>query len=265
VVSGIYQTNIGTAGATSLVLQTIYLPLNFASKPSKIVLDGGTHVPFAPTYDWLANHWLKYIKMIGFEIHLEINSAGFYPQGGGKIFAKINPVKDLSGITILDRGTLNRVRGISAVANLNRNIAVRQREQVIRRLGTKVPLSEIRIKQLTSNFKGTSLILICEFENSQWCYSALGAPGKPAEKVADEVCDQIEKYIPEQAAFDEYLSDQLMLPLSYANSISKFTTVRITEHQRTNAEIIKAFMNTNIEIDGITGSPGTIKIIPNSK
>jgi RNA 3'-terminal phosphate cyclase (ATP) len=256
------QSDIGTAGSTSLVLQTISLPLSLASKSSRIILVGGTHVPFAPTFDWLNLHWMNYLKLIGFDCKLDLEFAGFYPRGGGRIYAKINPVEQLIGLDIPERGSLKQIRGISSVANLDRKIAERQREQVVRRLGAKFPLNDIRIKLLPSRSKGTSLILICEFENSQCCYSALGAPGKPAEKVADEVCDRIEILLSSQASLDEYLADQLLLPLTLAKSDSFFSTVRITEHIRTNAEVIKAFINPGIEIAGNTGSFGTIRIYP---
>jgi len=263
--AGNYFSDIGTAGSTSLVLQTLYLPLSFAANPSQIRLTGGTHVPFAPTFDWLYLNWVNFLKLIGIKISLKLDLAGFYPQGGGRIHAEISPVDMLAGLVILERGALHQIRGISLAANLSLKIAERQRDQVIRRLGTKFPLDDIRIKQMPSKFKGTSLTLLCEFEHTQCCYSALGAPGKPAEKVADEVCDQVENLLSTEATVDEYLADQLLLPLSLANSKSTYTTVKITDHLRTNAKVIQAFINPNIEITGNSGSTGTISIRPEPK
>src|SRR5215210_5837101 len=40
---GTYQFSIGTAGATTLVLHTVYLPLALAGDPSEVTIDGGTH------------------------------------------------------------------------------------------------------------------------------------------------------------------------------------------------------------------------------
>lgn len=262
ILSGKYRSDIGTAGSTSLVLQTAYLPLSYGTNPSNLSLIGGTHVPFSPSFDWLSMHWVHYIKSIGIRLSIELAQAGFYPQGRGQILARINPMKQLSGLKISQRGALKQIGGISAVANLDQKIAERQREQVIRRLGSKYPLNGIRIKQLPSKYKGTSITLVCEFEETQCCYSALGAPGKPAEKVADEVCDQVEALLSTEAALDEYLADQMLLPLSLASSKSTYTTAKITDHIRTNADVIQAFINTRIEIIGNTGSTGTISIYP---
>lgn len=43
--SGEFQFDIGTAGSTSLVLQTILLPLSFGKEFSSVTVKGGTHVP----------------------------------------------------------------------------------------------------------------------------------------------------------------------------------------------------------------------------
>jgi RNA 3'-terminal phosphate cyclase (ATP) len=47
--SGEFHFDIGTAGSTSLVLQTILLPLSFAEARSTVTLIGGTHVPSSCT------------------------------------------------------------------------------------------------------------------------------------------------------------------------------------------------------------------------
>jgi len=261
--SGKFQSEIGTAGSTSLVLQTVYLPLSFSDNPSRIRISGGTHVPFAPTFDWLKLHWIIFLEKIGLDVELEFFGAGFYPQGGGEIHAQINPVSMAKGLELSKRGTLKQIRGISAVANLDRKIAERQRERVIRRLGSKFPLNDIRIKKLPSKFKGTSILLVCEFENSQCCYTALGALGKPAEQVADEACDKVEQFLDAGCSIDEYTADQLVLPLSLAKSDSTFTISIITDHLLTNVQVINEFIQPNIEIRGNVGSPGEILIQPN--
>jgi RNA 3'-terminal phosphate cyclase (ATP) len=259
--TGNFTCDIGTAGSTSLVLQTIYLPLSFGEGPSELNISGGTHVPFAPTFDFLNMHWMTYIKRIGFQLSINLGQAGFYPHGGGQIRALINPSREISGFTLTQRGSLKQIYGISSIANLDRSIAERQRDQIIRLLGKKYPLNDIRIQNLPSHHKGTTICLVCQFEHSQCCYSSLGKAGKPAEFVTQEVCDKIEYFLSTQAVMDEYLSDQLLLPLSIAGVDSHFSTAKITDHLRTNADIIKLFVDRKIEIVGTTGSEGLVSII----
>jgi RNA 3'-terminal phosphate cyclase (ATP) len=262
--AGDYRCTIGTAGSTSLVLQSVFLPLGLVDKSSSISITGGTHVPWSPTFDYLHQNWTPFLNNIGFQISVNLVRAGFYPQGGGQIQATIRPLRELSGIKITQRGNLKQIRGISAVSNLDRRIAERQRAQVLRRIGDKFLLNDIRIQDLPSKFKGTSLSLICEFENSHCCYCALGALGKPAERVADEVIDKIEYFMTTDAVVDEYMADQLLLPLSIAKSDSQYITPVITRHLITNADIISRFLPAQITIDGEIGDQGTIFVVPGS-
>ena len=259
---GRYRFNIGTAGATTLVLQTVFLPLSVAKATSSIKITGGTHVPWSPSYDYLEMQWLSYMNKLGFEAHISLDLAGFYPKGGGQIQGRIKPIKSIYPLEILDRGPLKQIRGISAVANLDRRIAERQRNQVIRRLGDKYKLNDIRVRQLPSNFKGTIMLLLGEFEFSQCCYFSLGKPGKPAERVADEAINALESFMATNGVIDEYLADQLLLPLAFASGRSRFRSAKLTNHLITNADLIKKFINVEIDIDGVIGQPGLVTVQP---
>jgi RNA 3'-terminal phosphate cyclase (ATP) len=259
---GRYEFSIATAGSTCLVLQTIYLPLTQAAASSSITITGGTHVPMSPSFEFLDQHWLHFLKRLGFDLNLDLMEAGFYPQGGGKIQARIHPTPQPGGLTLLERGPLRQIRGISAVANLDRQIARRQREQVLRRLGDNYHLNDIRLIELPSRFKGTFTLLLAEFETSQACFFALGAPGKPAERVADEAVDGLVGFLAIDGAIDAYLADQLLLPLSIASHGSHIRTARITNHLLTNAHVINTFQSDCIQITGEYGEPGDIIIHP---
>lgn len=260
--SGVFKSSVGTAGSTSLVLQTVLLPLSLTGESSSITISGGTHVPWSPTFDYLDKNFLPFLRQIGFQSTIDLVSAGYYPQGGGRIQAKIHPVPEINGIELTDRGRLIQVRGVSAASNLDRRIAERQRDQVLRRIGRSYPLNDIRVKSLVSKFKGTTICLICDFENSQCCYTALGKLGKPAEKVADEVIDKILSFMNTDGVLDEYLADQILLHLSTAKSSSFFITPKITRHLITNAEVISIFLPAQISIDGQLGEQGHVTIIP---
>ena len=63
--SGDYTFNIGTAGSISLVLQTIIPPLLRADGKSMVTLTGGTHVPFSPTFHYLAEVFAPMLQRLG--------------------------------------------------------------------------------------------------------------------------------------------------------------------------------------------------------
>lgn len=261
--SGRYRFDIGTAGAATLVLQTIYLPLARAGEDtSAVTIRGGTHVPFSPCYHYLEREWLPVLQASGFWMRLEMERAGFYPQGGGEIQAQIRPLTAIQPLQRTERGALRRVRGISAVANLDETIGRRQKHQALRRLEPICPDTKIELVQLPSPGKGTLLLLHAEFEHSTCTYFSLGALGKRAEQVADEAVDDLERFLAVPAAIDEHLADQLLLPLAFANGTTQFSTFKITRHLLTNAEVIQAFLPVRVQIEGGEGEPGRVTILP---
>ncbi|MBI2559514.1 MAG: RNA 3'-phosphate cyclase, partial [Planctomycetes bacterium] len=267
---GEYRIEIGTAGSVSLVLQTIFIPLSTAKTPSTVTITGGTHVPWSPCFHYLALQWLSYLKRIGFDATVEMIRAGFYPKGGGEISAHIKPVREIKPLVIEDRGKLIRVRGISAVGNLNKSIAERQKQQAEKRLsafplyqeGVGVCTYEIEVVELPALGQGTMLLLLSEFEHSQCCYYSLGEIGKRAETVADEACDALLHFLETNASVDEYLADQLLLPLAFSKGKSEFSTPRISQHLLTNIEVIKKFLPVRFDVTGKEGEEGIVTICP---
>jgi RNA 3'-terminal phosphate cyclase (ATP) len=206
--------------------------------------------------------WLPYMRCLGFDSQIALEMAGFYPKGGGQIQARINPAAPIEPLKIRERGELKQIRGVSAVANLDRSIAERQRNRVVQRLGDKFKLNDIRIKKLPSKFKGTILLLLAEFEFSQSCYFALGKPGKPAERVADDAINALEAFMKTNGIVDEFLADQLLLPLVFASKPSRFRTPILTNHLITNAQVIQKFIDAKVDILGRVGQEGLVTIHP---
>ncbi|PKO21008.1 MAG: RNA 3'-phosphate cyclase [Chloroflexi bacterium HGW-Chloroflexi-1] len=262
---GDYRFDIGTAGAASLVLQTIFLPLGLAAGPSEVTIIGGTHVPWSPCFHYLDLQWLPFMHRIGFDTTLELLLAGFYPQGNGQIRARIEPIKTIAPLDLPERGGLKGIRGISAVANLDMSIAERQRKRALNRLQGRHNRIDIELLDLPARAKGTCLLLQAEFKRSSACYFGLGALGKRAEQVADEACLWLEKFLATNGAVDEYLADQLLLPLAFAEGPSEYRTAKVTPHLLTNAEIIRMFDVATIEIEDDSGKSGLVRITPGSK
>ena len=108
----------------------------------------------------------------------------------------------------------------------------------------------------------TVLLLLVEFEHSQACYFALGARGKPAERVADEAVDGLAKFLNSRGAVDAWLADQLLLPMAMASTSSVLSTCEVTQHLLTNAEVIRHFLPAEISVDAPLGQAGLIRINP---
>ncbi len=196
---------------------------------------------------------------------MKLDLAGFYPQGGGIVQAAIEPADTISPLRLTERGALKGIRGVSLVANLDMSIAERQRDRALRRLADRHNRIEIEVADIWANSKGTALILLAEFKHSTACYFGLGALGKRAEQVADEACLWLEKFLAGTGALDEYLADQLLLPLAFADGVSEYRTAKVTEHLRTNAEVIRAFGAAEIEIEDEKGKAGVVRVVGNAR
>jgi RNA 3'-terminal phosphate cyclase (ATP) len=263
---GRYHFDIGTAGATTLVLQTLLLPLAVADAASTLSIAGGTHVPWSPCFHYLDWHWRPLLARIGIAFQLELTMAGFYPQGGGELRAEIPGAARPLGLELLERGSLRRLRGLSAVANLPLQIAERQRGQALRRLGRRMPKADVRIdvEPLPARSPGTLLLLLAEFEHSQACFFGLGARGKRAERVADEAVDELFAFLDSDGAVDRWMADQLLLPLALAAQGSVLRTAEVSSHLLTNAAVIGAFLPLRITVQGNTGEAGVVRIQPHA-
>lgn len=254
----------GSAGSTSLVLQSVLLPLFFANQESAIALIGGTHVPWSPTFHYLRHVFLPALSRMNLTAEMLIEKWGWYPLGGGSVTAKITPAQKVSAITMTERGMLKSVKGTSTVSNLPMEIAVRQRSRALAVLSRRGIEASIETFSAPSIGKGTHLFLLAESEKSVAAFDSLGAIGKRAETVSDEATGALLEYLNAAAAVDPYLADQLISYCSLAGGISKFTTSRITRHLLTNAWIVKQFLDVDIVVKGKEGEPGSIQIRPSS-
>ncbi len=258
--------DIGTAGSTSLVLQTLHLPLAMRAESAvRVVLSGGTHNPQCAAYPFLEHTWRAYLAALGLPIALAMPAAGFYPRGGGRLEAWIEPATPRAWVQT-DRGPLQRICGIAGVANLRDDIAARLRDRAIERLRESRLTAEIDIEMVrwASPGQGAALSLIAEHEGAiPATFVGLGRRGKPSEDVADEAVNQLLAFeAVDQGAVDPHSADQILLPLALAEGRSIFTVSQTTDHLRTNATTIRAFLGRPILIEepGIEGVPGRVMV-----
>jgi RNA 3'-terminal phosphate cyclase (ATP) len=258
--AGTYRFDVGTAGATGLVLHTLYLPLALRGQtPSELTLIGGTHVTTSPCYHFLDTTWRRYMELCGLRLSLRIDRPGFYPRGGGVVRAFIQPCAQLHGVRLGTRGTV-RVGGFSAVAGLDVSIAQRQARRALQRLrqyGLKADLRE----EKWEGGPGTVLAVELDTEPVPTLFFALGARGKPAERVADEAVEQAIAYLDsDDALVDSHSADQLVLPLALADGPSEYRVTQVTLHLTTNIGVIRRFLERDIVCEGEEGKPGWVRI-----
>ncbi len=161
---GSYAFAVGTAGSATLVFQTVLPALMLASETSEVVIEGGTHNQAAPPFDFLARTFLPLVQRMGVGVELTLERYGFYPAGGGRIRAKIQPVRTLTPLHLGDRGEITTRRVIAVVANLPRHIAEREAKTAAKMLGWdgKRPVIEV-----TSASTGPGNVVMVEVGSSE--------------------------------------------------------------------------------------------------
>ncbi|WP_109440684.1 RNA 3'-terminal phosphate cyclase [Acinetobacter haemolyticus] len=242
--SGKYQFQIGSAGSTTLVLQTLLPALLLQNEASELTISGATHNPLAPTADFIEHCFLPALEKLGIEVEFKLNKAGFFPIGAGEIQIKIQPWQHQSKLSLLERGSLQSTDAFAAVLNLSEEAQIAQRE--LATLNQKLKLNTQQQFHLNGISQGNTVYVKVEHENHVQLFTALGEMRKSAEQIANHLAKQVKQYIDSQAVADEYLADQLLLPLALGQG-GEFTAQFISEHTRSQAHMIERFIDCEIE------------------
>src|SRR5262249_60373069 len=99
------EIDLGTAGSTTLVVQTILVPAIASGQPLRAVITGGTHNPLAPPFEFLDRVFLPRLREMGADVTLTLEKPGLLPKGGGRIAFEVRPSK-VRPIEILEAGAL---------------------------------------------------------------------------------------------------------------------------------------------------------------
>ncbi|MEX1362781.1 MAG: RNA 3'-terminal phosphate cyclase [Nannocystaceae bacterium] len=241
--AGEHHFVVGTAGSTTLVLQTVLWPLLLAPGRSRLVIEGGTHNPMAPTFDFLERSLLPALRRLGAQLELRLERAGFYPAGGGRMVVEIAGGRPLSPARWEQRGEVRRRRATAKVSALSVSIARRELAIVGQRLGWSP--SELQVQRVRSSGPGNVLDLELEHEGGTTVVTSFGQKGISAEQVAEEAAQRLEGFLHAQVPVDEHLADQLLIPLALARG-GGFRTVAPTLHTRSNAALIERWLPVRI-------------------
>lgn len=261
VTPGQYRFAVGTAGSATLVLQTVLPPLLMASGPSTLTLEGGTHNPFAPPFDFLARCFVPVVQRMGPRIELQLHRPGFFPAGGGRFEARIIPVERLNPIELLDAGEIKVRRARAILSKLPAQIGERELAVVREQLGWAQ--EECAVETVVNPVgPGNALLLEIGTENIAAVFTAFGERGRSAEEVGRSAAASAISWLAAAVPVDEHLADQLLLPFALAGGGS-FRTTEPSSHTTTNAAIIEQFLPVTIQC-GCTGDR-TWKIAVNKR
>jgi RNA 3'-terminal phosphate cyclase (ATP) len=249
---------IGTAGSTTLVLQTVLPALLCTNARSTITLEGGTHNPMAPPFEFLAQAYLPLVERMGPRVSATLDRRGFYPGGGGRFRVTIDPAP-LAPLTLLDRGDVRSKRGLVIAQRLPSHVAEREIATVRARLGWD---ESAFVVDAEGPAPGNALLLTIESEHVTEVVSSIGDRGVRAELVAERAAKEASTYLASNAPVGEHLADQLVLLLAIAAHQNKseggaFRTTTPSLHLKTHIALLEQILGTRTEITEDALQPGT--------
>jgi RNA 3'-terminal phosphate cyclase (ATP) len=248
--AGEYAFSIGSAGSTTLVLQTVLPALLTADGKSSLTLEGGTHNPHAPPIDFLERAFLPLVNRMGPKVYVAMQRAGFYPAGGGRFVVNVEPAAKLSPLHLPQRGEIRRRLAKAVVAGLPGEIARRELQKVEKMLGWTG--EQLVIRQLADEWgPGNLLTLEIESEHVTEVFTGFGMKGVTAESVAGEAVQAARRYLAGNVPVGEHLADQLLVPLALAGGGS-FVTHAPSRHTKTNMEVIARFLPVRMSMNEVS-------------
>jgi RNA 3'-terminal phosphate cyclase (ATP) len=259
--SGQFRFEIGTAGATGLVAQTVLPPLATCDRASQVEIVGGTHVPASPSFEYLARHWSNAVAPLGLCARFTLARAGFYPPGGGEIRCEARPWTGRPASLRLDkRGSLVAVRGVSGASRLKGDVGERQRRAAQARLWEARRIeAEWEVVSPPAESPGSFLFLEAVFEGGRGAFCALGERRIRPEALGDATARRLVSFLDQDGAVDPHLADQMAVPMALAQGGGSLTTTEVTRHLETVASVLVLF-GIPARVLGRRGGPGGLEV-----
>ncbi|MBI5603159.1 MAG: RNA 3'-phosphate cyclase [Deltaproteobacteria bacterium] len=252
---GEYSFDVGTAGSTSLIFQSLLLPLTLSGGDSLVRLKGGTHVPWSPPFHYLEWVFLPVLVRMGIQVQMKLKKWGWYPKGGGEIEARIKPVKQLMPLSLGQPWKPAWIKCFCASSHLPEHIREREKQQVEELLSPKALQAHYELIEGPSPGQGNIVFIAAGGGPGYAGFSSLGQRGKRAEQVAGEAVDSLLAFMESGASVEAHLADQLVPYLALAQGPSEILVQRISSHLKTNLWVVRQFCQVNITLseEGMVG------------
>ena len=242
--------DMGTAASITLVLQAVVPAVALSGGRLRLGLKGGTDVPWSPTFDYFAEVVRGAFRQVGVEFDAAAERRGYYPRGGGRVVATVEPSTGMKPLDLVSRGKLPGARVVSRCGGLPRRVAERQLSAASGHLegaGIKVLAGEVA--EEGSDSPGSSVLIYCAENDALLGADAIGEKGKPAERVGQEAAARFIAEVDSGACVDSNLSDMVIPLLSLAPSPSRVRVREVTPHLRSGLEIARQFTSFSWEVE----------------
>lgn len=236
------SVDIGTAGSTTLLIQSILPACITSEKKTRLRIRGGTDTKWSIPIDYLVN---VFFPRINVKIKINEITRGYYPKGGGFVDINVYP-KTAKKISLTELGELKQIKGVSHASSHLRKAKVAERQASSARKNLKTHPIKIKTEYINTLSVGSGICLWAEFDSGAIVgASCLGERGKRAEIVGKQAAERLNTQM--KAPVDKYLADQLIVYLAMHGG--KIKTTEITNHTKTNIHIAEKFLEGKFEVN----------------
>lgn len=265
--NGSFYFDARTAASTALILQSLLPIMAFSRGQTRVKLQGGTNVPWAPSIEYIQRTLLPSLRQMGLTGSVELVRRGFYPKGGGIIIARTEPIRYLHPIVLQSIGKIQKITGLCYSSRLPCHIvqrivhSINKSLQVLQEYPVDIQLECLQHQDKQCALSaGCGAILTAEcFQNTFFSREILGERGKPAEKVGQELAENFLLGLKNKAPIDKYLGDQLIIYMALAKGRSQIQVEELTAHTLSSIYVSTVITGARFHIEGKKGSPATIK------
>ena len=240
------NVKIPTAGSIGLLLQALLLA-TCQTDEINITVDGGaTWNLWAPSVVYL-KHVL--FPLLWEESKIRVLRDGFYPRGGSYVRVKTKKLPQTK-IDITEPGEIQNINVFSFCSEKLRRQNVHVRQAVRAR---KLILKQFNIEPYVQNLyshtlsPGSGLLIYIKTANSVIGADAIGELRKSSEAVAEEAFYNLMEEF-NGGAVDSHAADMLIPYMGLAGS-GRIKTSRITDHIKSNIDIVEQFIPVKFKID----------------
>lgn len=241
------RRNVGTAGSISLVLQGVIFAAAISGKRVTLAIGGGTDVPWSPTINYTKFVLAEALERFGINYSINVRNRGYYPKGGGKVEAEIEPCKRIMPVSLTKRVT-GQAELLCTFSGLDRKKVESRCIEIADSLESVQWKVNVQLSEDEAADSGASILLYSKDADSVAGVDSLWDYNK--ENFKRDVAGE---FLRNNLGVDHNLADMLVIPASQCGGTSVFRTDKITSHLKTNLYITSKITGCRYGIGRIAG------------
>ncbi|MBQ9406128.1 MAG: RNA 3'-phosphate cyclase [Desulfovibrio sp.] len=269
---GSYHIAIGTGGSVTLVCQALLPPLLFADAPSQLSISGGTHVPYAPPFEFLSQTLAPWLERLGPSLKVRMERIGYMNVGGGCVHLDIAPGTRPKDFAPPSASPFRQAQAVIYGHNLPGEILERETGVLLQDAGEALNLTRNAVLWLNGSTacvedclpaEGTGNMVILTLHHGEQItvFGECGWRGRKAENVAGQACRRALEFLRSGTDAEIHLADQLLVPLALAGGGS-FVAQRLSSHAATCCKVLELFTGKRVRLEQLQGKAARITVPP---